>query len=1333
MKKNQLIFMLLILLILGSLFACNKPNISIKFVVDGEIYHTYNSTIDSFLTKPNDPIKADNTFLGWFKDENFTQEWDFEKDKVTNESTIYAKWVPNSDLAAAQIINSGNFEISDKVLSVRVSYNVDTFSITNNIEVSTYASYKIYKDVNCTEEVAGEIGLIDGENNYYIKVVSKDLSNADIYTAKIYRKQLYSVVFKYNSGQSDTVLLVEEGNKLSSVTPDAKLGYTFVGWGNWNFAEDVITENTIFNAIWTPDNYSIIYNNTYGLVHNNPDNFTVESDTINLAGVIGRTGYTFLGWYTAESGGEQVVSIENGTVGNKVLYARWQINNYKLEIVGYDGSIESTKINFGDSLNLDSLISSRSGYSFVGFYFDILNNNPLDITVMPAYDVVLYQKWVIYNLNLTYDKKTAISINDTIDAKLFNASVIDTDGENLDVTTVVNGEHAVGNIITVRLTAAGKYGVTKQATISDIRVYGDPTLEYNTYKDYFSLTDNLDAYLWIASGKDSFGNDTTINVYVEEPGYKAGDIVTIVIKSIDPANNITKAKKTGVKVYGKPIITYNTEKTAITTKDYINNKLWNVSAVDSFGGWAPVYTSYYYDYEAGDTIEVQIQAYDYFGNENEEYITVKVYGTPNINDAAKTDFKADDDINLESLGITAEDSFNGIVADIQLTLISGEQSAGQQLVYTITAIDFLGNATAKDITVKVYGFPDIVCGKTKISDTEDLTKAETFGLSGKDSFDNSIEVLFTLKSGLLKGGQIAVLSCSAADSVGNTATKEFTYTIYSKNDITINYYPGASDVIKLDSKGEEFIASATDSFGNPCEITVVAEGGALAGGSIANIKLRAADALGNTKDSGIISNIKVYGIPTITCTLPDLYLRAQDDISLLFTAKDSFGEELGAKFTTLEETEALLTVRVEVIDAAGNAATEEFEINKLQSDQSCLYMYIDNQYSGSEIVTLGSEYSLKRELGYSYIWKLNTEQITDFEGKSLNVWTRQGLWYKVYADVTLITYKITYNLDGGLNNVNNPFSYTVTDLGGTEGTIDLIAPAKADKKEFTGYEYLVTNQFNNTFSTTAYTFEGWYKEAAFNTKITIINLDLGDATLYAKWIENISSENIIQSYARVNADKTPSINGKYILFGEFPQGSKKNDVTITDAVDSRGFYLGSDGYYYAGYKESYFKVEPIMWQIIQESDGTAFLFCTSAITRMAFDKESYIYENSNVRSWLNNNFYDNFFSNSQKQQIKTTTLENDVNDNIFMLSHGELLNTSYGFDTQEYDHASRQRNATDYYAALGGWVANGKAIYWTRSYRSVYVAIVSSKGNVSGVEYTNGLNGVVPALKIEIS
>ena len=72
----------------------------------------------------------------------------------------------------------------------------------------------------------------------------------------------------------------------------------------------------------------------------------------------------------------------------------------------------------------------------------------------------------------------------------------------------------------------------------------------------------------------------------------------------------------------------------------------------------------------------------------------------------------------------------------------------------------------------------------------------------------------------------------------------------------------------------------------------------------------------------------------------------------------------------------------------------------------------------------------------------------------------------------MIPYTITYNLNGGTNSTSNPTEYNVE-----SGNIVLATPTK-----------------------TGYTFEGWYSDSSYTTKVTQIpGGSTGNKTLYAKW------------------------------------------------------------------------------------------------------------------------------------------------------------------------------------------------------------------------------------------
>ena len=144
-----------------------------------------------------------------------------------------------------------------------------------------------------------------------------------------------------------------------------------------------------------------------------------------------------------------------------------------------------------------------------------------------------------------------------------------------------------------------------------------------------------------------------------------------------------------------------------------------------------------------------------------------------------------------------------------------------------------------------------------------------------------------------------------------------------------------------------------------------------------------------------------------------------------------------------------------------------------------------------------------------------------------------------------ITYNITYTLDGGTNDANNPADYTVE-----TATITL---ADASKN--------------------SYTFEGWYSEAAFTNQVTeIATGSTGDVVLFAKYSEialGIYTTNIkvfnfypnpsidfIQTELEVSSLTIRSISGSKVKQFEggsfFDISNLKSGIYILLAIDKNG-------------------------------------------------------------------------------------------------------------------------------------------------------------------------------------
>lgn len=228
-------------------------------------------------------------------------------------------------------------------------------------------------------------------------------------------------------------------------------------------------------------------------------------------------------------------------------------------------------------------------------------------------------------------------------------------------------------------------------------------------------------------------------------------------------------------------------------------------------------------------------------------------------------------------------------------------------------------------------------------------------------------------------------------------------------------------------------------------------------------------------------------------------------------------------------------------------------------------------------------------------------------------------------------------------------------------------------------------------------------------------------------------------------------------FGEYPQSkvystsiiSSLNSITPTNGV----YELNKNRYVKVG--SDYYIFEPLVWRVAYHGkDNTCVVMTDHVIDSRIFNSTSsdLSWKNSSIRSWLNGSFYDMAFSDSEKNYILTSNLDNsaasnytsystaDTEDKIYLFSHGDLTNRAYNFSSNDRDDdAQRRSTPTEYAKAVGASrIDNGYCSYWTRSCSSsVTMYVLSSDGCVGTCHnpvsaYSTGY-GVRPVCRINSS
>ena len=137
----------------------------------------------------------------------------------------------------------------------------------------------------------------------------------------------------------------------------------------------------------------------------------------------------------------------------------------------------------------------------------------------------------------------------------------------------------------------------------------------------------------------------------------------------------------------------------------------------------------------------------------------------------------------------------------------------------------------------------------------------------------------------------------------------------------------------------------------------------------------------------------------------------------------------------------------------------------------------ENDESNPNTYNIEQAYTLKNptRTGYTFVGWFTEET---FENQATEIALGSHGDKKFYAKWNIITYTVSYELNGGENSAENPKTYTVE----TE-TITLAEPTK-----------------------TGYGFKGWYLEETFETRVyTLEKGSHGDKKFYAKWGENTNT------------------------------------------------------------------------------------------------------------------------------------------------------------------------------------------------------------------------------------
>ncbi|EPS6024240.1 InlB B-repeat-containing protein [Listeria monocytogenes] len=337
------------------------------------------------INEPTKPVKDGYTFIGWYDAETGGKKWDFANDLMPGKNvTLYARFA--SKTYPMTFDNDG----------VTTTETVDYDGLAEEPTTPTKAGYTFD-------------GWYDAETGGKKWNFAQDKMPANPVTLYA-RFTMNNYTATFNNDGTTTTQTVDYQEALTEPTEPTKDGYTFDGWydaqtgGNkWNFATNKMPANNItLYARYSVKSYTATFDKEG----------TTTTQTANYDSLLTepaaptKDGYTFDGWYDAETGGTKWNFATNKMPAKNVtLYARFTVKSYTATF-DKDGTTTTQTVNY-DSLIQEPTAPTKDGYTFTGWYDAETGGNKWDFAAnkMPAKNVTLYARFSTNAYTATFDKE----------------------------------------------------------------------------------------------------------------------------------------------------------------------------------------------------------------------------------------------------------------------------------------------------------------------------------------------------------------------------------------------------------------------------------------------------------------------------------------------------------------------------------------------------------------------------------------------------------------------------------------------------------------------------------------------------------------------------------------------------------------------------------------------------------------------------------------------------------------------------------------------------------------------------------------------------------------
>ena len=366
---------------------CYYPGSSYLFTENTTLYAKY--TYESLDAKT--PTKSNYYFDGWY-DSKATDSYGVptgnkytQNTNITKNLTLYAMWTQSATRLFGDINNDRKIDDTDAAMANQIFYKTITPKKTStyffaDVNADGIINYVKGPDGYGVTSTVGRPNVFDGDQNLILAVcrfetVSYYEMPAVKYFTGLTVKSMSKTTYNYGEEFDYDGIVLQSNYSNSNVHHEIKDDYIVTGYDPYKIGKQTITikfyqYSTTATVTVKAPNYEVKLNTVGGIADKTAVDVTLGTPMTSLP-VPEKEGYTFLGWFDAEEGGNQITSstVFNSLSSNEI-YAHWEKNKYSVTFNSNGGNNSPQNLSnvlYDTSITIESTIPQKSGLVFKGW------------------------------------------------------------------------------------------------------------------------------------------------------------------------------------------------------------------------------------------------------------------------------------------------------------------------------------------------------------------------------------------------------------------------------------------------------------------------------------------------------------------------------------------------------------------------------------------------------------------------------------------------------------------------------------------------------------------------------------------------------------------------------------------------------------------------------------------------------------------------------------------------------------------------------------------------------------------------------------------------------